>query len=150
LTDNWYIVTWAQRSSSTTPSKNIIYLTIVAPDVPPNKAKIDLKPTYVEFTGESATKKTTYHVKLEFYSEIDVEESKSHHSARDIAFVLRKKENKDEYWPRLVKSSQKLHFLKTDFDKWVDEDEQNAVEEEDLSNLGGMGADGGFGGIGML
>ena len=32
-----------------------------------------------------------------------------------------------------------MHFLKTDFDKWVDEDEQNEAAEEDFSNFGGMG-----------
>ena len=147
-------MTWAQRSSSSTASKNIVYLTIIAPDVPQDKVKIDLQPTHVEFTGHSETKKTTYHVKLDFFSEIDVAESKSHHSARDVSFVLQKKEAKEEYWPRLTKDSQKLHFLKTDFDKWVDEDEQDAVNEEDpmagLGGMGGMGADGGFGGIGTV
>ena len=31
--------------------------------------------------------------------------------------MLRKKEKKEEYWPRLLKESKKVHFLKTDFDK---------------------------------
>lgn len=31
--------------------------------------------------------------------------------------MLRKKELKEEYWPRLLKESKKMHFLKTDFDK---------------------------------
>ena len=31
--------------------------------------------------------------------------------------MLRKKEQKQEYWPRLLKESKKVHFLKTDFDK---------------------------------
>ena len=63
--------------------------------------------------------------------------------------MLRKKELKEEYWPRLTKDKSKLHFLKTDFDKWVDEDEQDAVNDEDvMGGMGGMGgADGGFGGI---
>ena len=52
---------------------------------------------------------------------------------------LQKKELKEEYWPRLLKDSKKLHFLKTDFDKWVDEDEQNEAAEEDFSQFGGMG-----------
>lgn len=52
---------------------------------------------------------------------------------------LQKKELKDEYWPRLLKENKKLHFLKTDFDKWVDEDEQNEAPEEDFSQFGGMG-----------
>ena len=145
-------VTWAQRSSASTPEKNIVYLTIVAPDVPVNKAKIDLKPGYIEFTGASDTKKTTYHVKVEFFDEIDVSESKEHHSGRDVAFILRKKNHKDEYWPRLTKEKEKLHFLHTNFDQWVDEDEQDAADDENMMNpmqgMGGMGADGGFGGIG--
>ena len=120
--------------------------------MPASQCKIDLKPTSITFSGASETKKTTYHVELEFYAEIDPAESKTHHSARDVAFVLRKKENKEEYWPRLTKASQKLHFLKTDFDKWVDEDEQDAVNDDDaMAGMGGMpgmgGADGGFGGI---
>ena len=146
-------MTWAQRSSSSTAEKNVVFLTIVAPDVSASQVKIDLKPTSITFSGASETKKTTYHVELEFYAEIDPAESKTHHSARDVAFVLRKKEMKEEYWPRLTKASQKLHFLKTDFDKWVDEDEQDAVNDDDaMAGMGGMpgmggGADGGFGGI---
>ena len=84
----------------------------------PNKSfKVDLKPTSLTFTGYSDTKKTTYHVELEFFGEIDVENSKTTHTSRDVEFVLRKKEKKEEYWPRLLKESKKVHFLKTDFNK---------------------------------
>ncbi|KAL8706478.1 MAG: hypothetical protein Q9201_000461 [Fulgogasparrea decipioides] len=145
-------VTWAQRSSATDPAKNFIYLTIAAPDVP--KIDVDLKPTSLTFTGHSETKKTTYHVELEFYAEIDVENSKTHHTSRDVLFILRKKEQKEEYWPRLLKDSKKVHFLKTDFDKWVDEDEQEGAPDDlvggmggGMPGMGGMGEDGGFGGI---
>jgi len=31
--------------------------------------------------------------------------------------VLRKKEMKEEFWPRLLKDTKKMHFLKTNFDK---------------------------------
>ena len=108
-------MTWAQRSSATDAEKNYIYLTIAAPDAP--KIDVDLKPSSLTFTGHSDTKKTTYHVALEFYADIDVEASKTHHTSRDVVFVLRKKEMKAEYWPRLLKESKKMHFLKTDFDK---------------------------------
>merc|ERR1711964_553311 len=37
------------------------------------------------------------------------------------------------------------HFLKTDFDKWVDEDEQDEAPEDDLANMGGMGGMPGMG-----
>jgi hypothetical protein len=52
---------------------------------------------------------------------------------------LRKKDLKEDYWPRLLKDAAKVQFLKTDFDKWVDEDEQNEAPEEDFSQFGGMG-----------
>jgi hypothetical protein len=74
-------------------------------------------PTTLTFTGYSETLKNTYHVELEFYGEIDTEHNKINHSAKNIEMVLRKKELTEEYWPRLLKDSKKVHFLKTDFDK---------------------------------
>lgn len=79
--------------------------------------KLDLQPTSLTFTGTSETKKTTYHVDLQFYGEIDVDNSKTHHTARDLEMILRKKDLTEEYWPRLLKDKAKMHFLKTDFDK---------------------------------
>lgn len=108
-------VLWAQRSSTSDPEKNYIFLTISAPDAP--KIDVDMKTDSLTFTGHSTSKKTTYHVKLDFYGEIDVENSKTNHTSRDVEFHLRKKEMKEEYWPRLLKESKKVHFLKTDFDK---------------------------------
>ena len=156
-------VLWAQSSSASDPERNEIFLTISAPDVPPKSFKADLKSTSLAFTGHSDTKKTTYHVQLDFYGEIDIENSKTNHTSRDVEFVLRKKELKEEYWPRLLKDDKKMHFLKTDFNKWVDEDEQDAAPEEDaggmgggmpdmgaMGGMGGMGGDGGFGGIGTI
>jgi len=62
---------------------------------------------------------------------------------------LRKKKIEEEYWPRLLKEKAKVHWLKTDFDKWVDEDEQDPNEEEDwMAKSGGLGGgEGGFEGI---
>ena len=108
---------WAQRSSTSEPEKNYVYLTISVPDVPKSSIKLDIQPASVTFTGTSETKKTTYHVDLKLFGEIDVENSKTNHTARDIELVLRKKDLKEEYWPRLLKDSAKVHFLKTDFDK---------------------------------
>jgi len=148
-------VTWAQRSSSTDAEKNYVYLTIVAADVPESDLKLDLKEQSLSFKGASTSKKVTYAVDLEFFAEIDPSQSKISHSGRDISLVLRKKELKEEYWPRLLKDNKKMHFLKTDFDKWVDEDEQDEAPEDDMMNqmnpmaggMGGAGGAGGFGGI---
>jgi hypothetical protein len=45
------------------------------------------------------------------------EETKKNHTDRDVELVLRKKELKEEFWPRLLKEKGKVHFLRTDFDK---------------------------------
>lgn len=134
-----HVVLWAQRSSSTDPEKNFIYLTISVPDVPKENLKLDLKSTTLAFQGHSETLKRTYHLDLTFFGEIDTENSKIHHTARNVEMKLRKKDLKEEYWPRLLKEAAKVQFLKTDFDKWVDEDEQNEAPEDDLSQFGGGG-----------
>ncbi|KAF2145406.1 uncharacterized protein K452DRAFT_119568 [Aplosporella prunicola CBS 121167] len=110
-------VLWAQRSSSSDPAKNHVFLTISASDVPKEQLKLDLQPTKLTFEGHSSVKKVTYHVELEFFAEIVPEESKISHTGKNVELVLRKKELKEEYWPRLLKESKRLHFLKTDFDK---------------------------------
>ncbi|KAL1629853.1 p23 chaperone protein wos2 [Neofusicoccum ribis] len=146
-------VLWAQRSSTTDPERNHVFLTISAPDVPKDKMKLDIQPTKVTFSGHSELKNVDYNVELELYAEIVPEETKINHTGKNVEMVLRKKELKEEFWPRLLKESKRLHFLKTDFDKWVDEDEQDEAADDDyLQNMGGMppgmgGAEGGFGGI---
>ncbi|KNG51427.1 cs domain-containing protein [Stemphylium lycopersici] len=145
-------VTWAQRSSVDDPEKNYVYLTIVAADVPESDMKLDLKEQSLSFKGTSTSKKCTYAIDLEFFAEIEPKESKISHSGRDVTLVLRKKELKEEYWPRLLKDNKKMHFLKTNFDKWVDEDEQDEAPEDESMNqmnpmAGAGGGDGGFGGI---
>jgi hypothetical protein len=110
-------VLWAQRSSTTDPAKNYIFLTISTPDVSDKSMKLDLQPTGLSYTGYSETKKIDYHVEFDFFEEIDVENSKVNHTARDVEMILKKKELNEEYWPRLLKDNRKVHFLKTDFDK---------------------------------
>lgn len=105
----------------------------------PSNLKLQLKPQGLEFSGHSDSLKRSYQVELEFFAEIDEKESKIHHTAKNVEMVLRKKELKAEFWPRLLKDSKKVHFLKTDFDKWVDEDEQDEAPEDDFAGMGGMG-----------
>src|SRR5438094_785395 len=108
-------------------------MTIMAPDVPEKDMKLDIQPTKMTFTGASTSKKTTYHFEIEFFAEIDPSETKTHHSGRDIELVLRKKELKEEYWPRLLKDKAKVHFLKTNFDK-VCRRPLNSYLNADISN----------------
>ena len=86
-----------------------------------------------------------------------MQNSKSNLTSRHFAVVLRKKEKKAEYWPRLTKEKVKNAYLKTDFSKWVDEDEQDGepVKDDDFGGMPGMGGMppgmeglGGMGGMG--
>jgi len=138
-------VLWAQRSNKTEAAKNFIYLTITVPDVQPSNLKLDIKEQSLTFDGHSDSLKRNYHLAVEFYAEIDPKESKINHTGKVVELVLRKKELKEEFWPRLFKEAKKVHFLKTDFDKWVDEDEQDEAPEDDLGNMGGMGGMPGMG-----
>lgn len=133
------VILWAQRSNATVPEKNVVYLTVSVTDV--EKPKISLKADSLEFEGTNET--DTYHVKLDFYEEIDVDKSTRHFNDRGVFLVLRKSKMAAEYWPRLTKQTTRYPFVKTDFDKWVDEDEQEEETTDPAAGLGDMGDLGG-------
>ncbi|GMG39639.1 unnamed protein product [Ambrosiozyma monospora] len=120
-------VLWAQRSNDTDPLKNLVYLTVRLVD--PENLKISLKPTELKVSAQSRGQQ--YELDLQFFGTIDEEKSRYEVTGSHLFFILFKKELKEEFWPRLTKEKLKLHFLHTDFDKWVDEDEQEEVNEDD-------------------
>lgn len=145
------VVLWAQRSNESDPTKNVVYLTIQVQD--PVNTKIDLTSSNLAFSADSSDGASHYELSLDFFDEIDTENSHKHEAGNHIQFVLRKKKAQADYWPRLLKEKLKLHYIKTDFDKWVDEDEQEEQAEEDMSNMmnfGGPGGPGGPGGAGDM
>ncbi|ORX90956.1 HSP20-like chaperone [Basidiobolus meristosporus CBS 931.73] len=105
---------WAQRTDE-------VYLTINVPDLKDETIKLEENLLNFEAKGPDGRE---YAFSLEFYEPINPETSKRSVNARSISMVLDKKEHDKEFWPRLQKSSQKIPFLKTDFSKWVDEDEE--------------------------
>ncbi|KAK9476637.1 putative Hsp90 binding co-chaperone Sba1 [Lipomyces japonicus] len=126
-------ILWAQRSNEQVADKNLIYLTIRAEDVA--KPEIDLTETKLTYKGTSASGKE-YSLELEFFENIDVENSTRHTTGIGSFLILRKKESKAEFWPRLIKDKRKFHYIRTDFDKWVDEDEQETAPADDFSQYG--------------
>lgn len=161
-------VLWAQRSSEDDAAKNIIYLTIQISD--PIDLKIDLKSDHLIIdskSNDSVYSSIDYHLQIDFFKEIDPDQSKINtENGSHIFMILRKKDQQEEYWPRLTKEKLKYHYIKTDFDKWVDEDEQDEVKDDPndfggpggpggamdfsqmLSGMGGLGGTGGSGGPG--
>lgn len=102
------------------------------------------------FCAATQVEQKTFELSLELFGE--VEEVRRTLNGKSLALVLRKKELGTDYWPRLTKDKVKLQYLKTDFSKWKDEDEQDDVEEEAEEPQGppggGMGGMPGMGGAG--
>ncbi|CCG82173.1 Wos2 [Taphrina deformans PYCC 5710] len=148
-------VRWAQRSSESEHEKNIVYLTIVTPDIV--KPEISIEAKKMSVSGSDKHGKS-YKLDLDLYAEIEPKETKQRNTDLNLFFVLQKKEDKADFWPRLSASKEKLHNVRTDFDKWVDEDEQDEVPElPDVGAMGGAGGSpdmasmmGGAGGMGGL
>lgn len=147
-------VRWAQRSNETDPEKNYLLLTISIPDCEDPVLKIE--PTFFDLTakseghvGDEATHE--YKLHIDFFKDV-VAEKTQHKKANGQHYFLKifKKDMQLEYWPRLTKEKIKYSNIKTDFDKWVDEDEQDEVvkNDNDYEALGGAGGmPGGPGGM---
>jgi len=146
-------VLWAQRSSETDNEKNVLFVTINLPDIVESTLQYDLQPTGLSFKAQAGTVvSSTYEFKIDLYKEVIPEESGKRLTSRSLVLNLRKKDLELEYWPRLTKEKIRNTYIKTDFSKWVDEDEQDGAkvnfDEEDVGGGGGGGMPG-FGGGGM-
>ncbi|KAK2831980.1 hypothetical protein FQN49_006977 [Arthroderma sp. PD_2] len=179
-------VTWYERSSDSDPEKNYVSIFFAVPDVTdPNNAEKEaqkaakkangtaeralpdpnftITPTSLSFSAYSNSKKIKYHVDMELYREVVVndEELESKHEPKmpyytgsGIRVKLIKKDLDAEYWDRLLKGG-KVHYLRPDFENYVDVAEQEDPKEEvggpeglDFSKLGGgMEGMGGMGGM---
>ncbi|CAL0311092.1 unnamed protein product [Lupinus luteus] len=140
-------VKWAQRVDK-------VYVTVQLADS--KDAKVDLTPDGVfTFSASAGTGGNQYELKLELFDKVNVEESKINVGMRSIFCVVQKAES--EWWKRLLRAEGKApHYVKVDWDKWVDEDEDEGGEPDlggmDFSKFGGMGDDamGGLGGLGGM
>ncbi|XP_017784629.1 PREDICTED: prostaglandin E synthase 3 [Nicrophorus vespilloides] len=107
-------IMWAQRSS-------VVFLTINLEDV--NDPIIKFEKDSLYFKGIGGADKKNYEIKISLYKDIDPEKSNSFNRGRCIEIVLTKANTEDSYWPSLTTGSVKHHWLKSDFNKWHDEDD---------------------------
>jgi len=134
-------VIWAQR-------KDKVLLTMQLENC--NSPTITFKDSSLYFHGKGGAGNTEHEVLMEFNKEIDPDTSKYQVTGREIIFVIMKKEESYGFWPRLFKDSKKVHYLKTDFNKWRDEDDSEVEEHEDfnldqmMSSMGGLQGSGGM------
>ncbi|CAI8500357.1 unnamed protein product [Pichia kudriavzevii] len=64
-------VLWAQRSSTSDPLHNIIYLTINLKDPEQSSVELDIKDTSLDLNAKSTTSDEEYSLHIDFYKEID-------------------------------------------------------------------------------
>lgn len=126
-------VLWAQRQDK-------LYLTIEVDGC--KDVSIKFEDNTLHFSGMSGLK-VNYDFTIEFFNQIDPEKSKYAVSSRHIPMVIVKKDGSGPYWPRLLKDKTKVHWLKTDFEKWRDEDDSEGEESnskdmqfENMMNMG--------------
>eukprot|EP00854_Cymbomonas_tetramitiformis_P022678 gene22678-27376_t len=132
---------WAERADK-------VYITIEIADVKDPKIEIseDGQLTFAA-TGSDAK---DYALDIKLFKGLNKEESKFAVTGRAIVFVLIKAE--EEWWNRLLPEGVKMHNCKVDFDKWADEDDDDAKDVDtsgmDMNSMAGMGGMGGMGGEG--
>lgn len=127
---------WAQRHDT-------VFLTFEVFEV--KNEKVDIKADGVSFAGVRGSDDAKFAVDLQLYGPIDPEASKVSVGHREVSLILKKTES-GPYWPRLLKSTQKMHFIHTDFSKWKDEDEEDEEDEAAFNQFGNFGQFGeGFG-----
>jgi len=136
-------VLWAQRSSEWDEKKNVLYLTVNLTEIIESSVEYNLTATSLSFKAKAGhANPQEYSFSLDLFAEVLAEESTKRLTSRAFTAVLLKKEKKAEFWPRLTKDKAKAPYIKTDFSKWVDEDEQDgeptkAFDEEEGAFDGG-------------
>jgi len=149
MTVNTAPIKWAQRSDS-------LYVTIALQDV--KDETINLSDSALVFKGKSGDKE--YEVNIEFFKAVDAKDSTYKVLPRSIQMHVMKAKSDDgddgdddeEFWPRLLKDKAlEKNQVKIDWDRYVDEDEEDEAGGFDMSALeGGRGMGGMPGGPGGM
>ncbi|TQD72739.1 hypothetical protein C1H46_041730 [Malus baccata] len=124
----------------------MVYITVDLPDAQDVKLKLEPEGKFL-FSATTGPEKTPYEVDLDLYDKIDINETKTSVGLRNICYLVKKAE--DKWWSRLIKQQGRAPiFLKVDWDKWVDEDEEPEEVKGDEGGPGGFGNNMDFGGLG--
>ncbi|KAI3685456.1 hypothetical protein L6452_34699 [Arctium lappa] len=132
---------WAQRD-------DLLFITIDLPDAKDVKLKLEPEGKFY-FSATSGADNIPYEIDIYLYDKVDVNESKASIGSRNIVYLVKKEESK--WWSRLLKQEGRMPvFIKCDWDKWVDEDEQDEKVGPDMDyddvnfsslNMGGGGGE---------
>ncbi|KAI3869634.1 hypothetical protein MKX03_011831 [Papaver bracteatum] len=116
-------VLWAQRSDK-------VYLTVALPDAKNVTVKSETQ-GLVSFSAKGKEGEK-FDFSLELYGTINPEGCKTNIGLRNIICSIQKEQK--SWWKRLLKSDAKpAPYIKVDWNKWCDEDEEES-EESDLAS----------------
>uniref|UniRef100_A0A0K8TPP8 Putative hsp90 co-chaperone p23 n=1 Tax=Tabanus bromius TaxID=304241 RepID=A0A0K8TPP8_TABBR len=119
-------VSWAQRND----------LLFVIVNVECKDVEYKFTEDSMYFKGTSIQGNKLHEVTLNFLHKINPDKVTSKNISRCLEFTIYKAES-GPYWPTLTSDKKKPHFLKVDFNKWVDEGSDEEIDHNDLfGNLG--------------
>lgn len=131
-------VLWAQRS-------DCLFVTFEVFEV--KEERVECTAEKISFEGIRSGDGAKFAVELELYANVDASSVKTVVGHREVSLTVKKAES-GPYWPRLLKSSQKMHYIHTDFGKWKDEDEEDEEEGYADQGFGGFDPSALMGGVG--
>ncbi|XP_074305547.1 uncharacterized protein OsI_027940-like [Silene latifolia] len=111
-------VKWAEREDK-------VFLTVMLPDAKNPKVNLGPEGTFT-FSATGGGGDLEYEIKLDLCDKVNVEESKINYGVRSIFCVLEKEENK--WWNKLLEEGKPPHYVKVDWDKWADEDDDTSKQ----------------------
>lgn len=127
-----------RHSSESEPERNVVFLTINAPELDPdyelsisgNKLRFKGKTHQVDNSKGTASTidPKDYEVDLDLFD--DCTERSRALSGKSLQVVLQKNKAQQEYWPRLLKDKGRNNRIRSNFDLWRDEDEQEDDEDD--------------------
>uniref|UniRef100_A0AC34QTZ4 CS domain-containing protein n=1 Tax=Panagrolaimus sp. JU765 TaxID=591449 RepID=A0AC34QTZ4_9BILA len=117
------MIYWAQR-------KNTLMLSVAVEDFKVDK--LEFKDNVFVVKGSDKANQL-YEANLNLYDKVIPENYHKVDTTRQLELVIAKAEA--NWWPRLLKESTKVPWIKVDFNKWVDEEDE--VEADDNFDFGG-------------
>ena len=115
-------IIWAQR-------KDVVLVTVKVIDAV--EPSVQIEGNSFIFKGKSYGKDIEYNTRIELFAEIEKAESKYIVRPSGIEIVLKKKDQ-TVWWPRLAKTTVKLHYVSVDWNRWVDSSDD---EDADMNNF---------------
>ncbi|XP_042512130.1 co-chaperone protein p23-2 [Macadamia integrifolia] len=113
-------VLWAQRSDK-------VYLTIALPDA--KNVSVKSEPQGLFSFSAVGPQGESFDVSLELYGTIVPEGSKVNVGLRNILCSIQKEQK--GWWKRLLRSDEKpAPYIKVDWNKWCDEDEEESIKSD--------------------